>query len=60
MSGGEGGGGYLYTFVLVHIKVNSMTSNDLYIGKKYNVIVLLNNKIHVSIKYTLNIQMDYL
>lgn len=47
-------------FVLVHIKVNSMTSNDLYIGKKYNVIVLLNNKIHVSIKYTLNIQMDYL
>lgn len=54
------GGGDLYTFVLVHIKVNSMTSNDLYIGKKYNVIVLLNNKIHVSIKYTLNIQMDYL
>lgn len=31
----------------------------IYIGKKYNVIVLLNKKIHVSIKYTLNIQMDY-
>lgn len=32
-----------------------MISNDLYIGKKYNVIVLLNNKIYVSIKYILNI-----
>lgn len=42
-------------FVLVYIKVNLMISNDLYIGKKYNVIVLLNNKIYVSIKYILNI-----
>lgn len=34
-------GGTCILFVLVYIKVNMVTRNDLYISKKYNAIVLL-------------------
>lgn len=44
-------GGTCILFVLVYIKVNLVTRNDLYISKKIQCYRFINNEIHVSIKH---------